>query len=240
MSREPLRLCRRYHVVWVDVLWQARGRCPAQFVVLGVECVTQLGARFQHRAVRVEVRHEPRPHHRAVLVGDVGVAQDVVRIHHMRPPRSAKARHGRREQEEPHSVDDVEVAYRRQHRERRVVDHHAAVGVLFALVVAIRPERAHEVSPVQSVSVGHEVSHHVVDFGWRVAVVGRFLRLELLDKRAVFLALVGEAHLDAIEHAPSFRSHSSCSIFRSSLSTLRTLMRYQLASDERDQPHLRR
>ena len=197
VSGEPLNLGSGYHVVGVLVLRKLGSRGLAQLIALRVERIAQIGTRFQHGAVGVEVGHEARADHRAVLVGDVGVAQDVIRLQHVSATRRVQTRHRRREQEEADAVHDVEVADARKDGERWVVHDNAPVGVLFALVVAIGPERTNKVGAVKAISLRDPVGDDVVNLWRRVAVVGRLLRLELLHKRGVLWRLVRERHLHA-------------------------------------------
>ena len=94
---------------------------------------------------------------------------------------------GRGEEEEAHAVVLVEVQYLCEDGEGRVVDDDAALGVFLRLVVAARVEGAHEVLAADLVLVLDPLGHGLVHHGGRVAVVGRLLRLELVEKFEVVL-----------------------------------------------------
>ena len=121
---------------------------------------------------------------RAVCVGNVAIADDVVNMHAALPTQAGERRS---EQEEPHAVLNVERLNLGEYRERRVVHHAAAVRVVERLVIAARPERPHDVIVGDSPPVAHIAEHNVIDFGRRVAVVGGLLGLELLDEAVVIL-----------------------------------------------------
>ena len=96
---------------------------------------------------------------------------------------------GRGEEEEAHAVVLVEVQYLCEDGERWVVDDDAALGVFLRLVIAARVEGADEVLAADLVLVLDPLGHGLVDHGGRVAVVGRLLRLELVEKFEVLLVL---------------------------------------------------
>ena len=172
-----------------------------------------------HRVLAVEVGDEARVHLRAVLVGYVAIGGYVA---HVQVAPAEKRERGR-EDEERDAALQVESDYLDFERERRVVHHDAPLGVFLVLEVPARVERAHELRAVEAVlacrPVGHGVVHHV----WRVAVVGRLLRLEfprervvlvvaLLGLRAVALAalepVVGYLHVEAKRrHIKAERRH---------------------------------
>ena len=73
----------------------------------------------------------------------------------------------------------------RQDGKRRVVNHHAPVRVVERLVVAARPERAHDLSALQRVFLYRPRLDRLVHVLRRVAVVRRLLRLELFEEAVV-------------------------------------------------------
>ena len=88
----------------------------------------------------------------------------------------------------------------RQDAEGRIVDDDAAGLVLLLLVVAARIERPDEVLLVQPVLAGHPVGDGLVDLLRRVAVVGRVLRLELVQELLVLVfAFHGIAGVPGVE-----------------------------------------
>ena len=136
-------------------------------------------------------RYERRAHHRAVLVGDVGVAGDGVAA----LVETGEGRERRAEEKEGDAAREVEALYPPEDGERRVVDHNRIGGIVEALVVAARVERAHEPRSVDAPSLLNVGVDHFHDLWRRVAVVGRFLRLELLDEPVVVEeALLALAH----------------------------------------------
>ena len=110
-----------------------------QLVAHAIDLFPKVGRALRNVLGR-QRRYERRAHHRAVLVGDVGVAQN-----HAAPlVKAAERRERRAEQEERNAAPKVEAPYLREHRERRVVHHDAPVRVIRVFVVAAGPERAHE------------------------------------------------------------------------------------------------
>ena len=75
----------------------------------------------------------------------------------------------------------------RQNGERRIVHDHAALRILFFLVVAARVKRSDHLRGLHTVLIGHPFRHGLVDGLRRVAVVGRLLDLELLQELVVLL-----------------------------------------------------
>ena len=72
-------------------------------------------------------------------------------------------------------------------RKRRIVHDDAAVRVVVAFVVAARVERSNEIRAIHAILLLHPRHDRVVNVIRRVAVVCRFLRLELLKERVVLL-----------------------------------------------------
>ena len=88
----------------------------------------------------------------------------------------------------------------RQDAEGRIVDDDAAGLVFLLLIVAARIERPDEVLLVQTVLAGHPVGDGLVDLLRRVAVVGRVLRLELVQELLVLVfAFHGLAGVPGVE-----------------------------------------
>ena len=193
MRGEPLRPRGGDDVVGILVLGDGLPRRLEPRVVRLVQPAPKLRLRLED-VLPVQVRHEARAHDGAVLVGDVGIADDVVDLH---AAPAAEAGERRRKQEEPDAVLEVERLDPGEDGERRVVDHDAALRVLEGLVVAARPERPHDVRLLNAPSLSHVVEHDGVHLRRRVAVVRGPLRLELLDE-----ALVVVEALPALAHVP--------------------------------------
>ena len=183
MPREPLQLRGGQHLVGVLVLGKRLRLAPSQLLAHRVDAVGQLRLGLGDH-VAAEVRDEARRDDRAVLVNDLGVAHDVRELAGHRA-REARERGG--EDEEPHAAVEIEALDAAQDGEGRVVDHAAPLGVLVGLEIAARPERAHHVGALDAVALRDPVGHDLVDLGRGVAVVGRPLRLELLDEAVVVL-----------------------------------------------------
>ena len=203
VRREPLGARRRQHVVGVLVVPDFALLLLEPRLVRLVQPVAKHRVGLEH-VLLVEVRHEARAHHGAVRIRDVAIAEDVVDLHHDVP--SAQARERRREEEEAYASPQVEFLNLRQNRERRIVDHAASVGILEALVITARPERAHDVIGLDAPALAHVFEHDRVYLGRRDAVVRRPLRLEFLDERVVIpealLRLAHHAPLSRLEHVP--------------------------------------
>lgn len=75
----------------------------------------------------------------------------------------------------------------RDDRKGRVVDHHAIIGIDQALVITTRIERADNGHPVDVAMIGYILQNIVVHRWRRIAVVGRFLGLEFLNKSIVIV-----------------------------------------------------
>ena len=81
-----------------------------------------------------------------------------------------------------------ESYYLRENREGRIVDHDVARVVIPRVrIVSAGPEDPDEVRLVYVVFLSHPVRDGVVDVLRGVAVVGRQLRLELIDEARVVL-----------------------------------------------------
>ena len=140
-----------------------------------------------------QVGDEARAHHRAVLVGDAGVGDDVRQV----AVRGGEEGERRGEEEELDAVGAVVAEDLAEDGERRVVHDHAPGWVLVEpLVVTAGEERPHHFAPCHVPGLADEAEHRVVDGRGGVAVVRGELRLELLQELVVafhaFAALAGE------------------------------------------------
>ena len=172
------------NVIGVLVLRQIHVLAPVQLVHLGIDGLAERGRCAGDDAL-VVARDEARPHNHAVLVLDVAAAQDVAHAHACL--RAGKKRQRRREQEEWDAARKVELANLGKHRERRVVEHDHAVGVIKALVIPAGIKRTHHFRRVDAVLGARPVLDDLVHLRRRVAIVGGLLRLELLDEALVVL-----------------------------------------------------
>ena len=129
------------------------------------------------------VGDEAGVHLRAVLVGD-GAGRDDVADALVAAP-DVEVREVWRKEEEVDALRDVERGDFPDDRKGRVVDYHAPRGVAVCLVVAARPERAHDLAPAEVVFAHRPVAHRLVDVRRRVAVVGCLARLELVEEAVV-------------------------------------------------------
>lgn len=75
----------------------------------------------------------------------------------------------------------------RDDRKGRVVDHHAIIGIDQALVITTRIERTDNGHSVDIAMIGYILQNIVVHRWRRIAVVGRFLGLEFLNKSIVIV-----------------------------------------------------
>ena len=185
MRREPLAPRRRQHRVGVDVFRQG----------LALPLRERGGIRLAHRPREVgggldderpQVRRERGRHDRAVLVGDLRVRRDDARA----ATDEAKRGQPRAEDEVGLLAVAVEAADLRADGEGRVVDDDAPLRIVGVLEVAAGEERADDGrSGVEAVVGEYPVADGGVDERRRIAVVGRLLRLELLDEAVVVVEL---------------------------------------------------
>ena len=158
-------------------------------------CVAEVGRGNGQRVYVLETRQETAPHDRAVLERDVVVAED---RRHAGMPGVSQHCQRRREKEERNAALAVEVDDLREDRERRVVDDGAAVWIVKALVVTAGEERTDNFAAFERVALHRPCADSCVHVRRREAVVGRALRLELLDE-----ALVVCVSLFSFVHVPS-------------------------------------
>ena len=93
----------------------------------------------------------------------------------------------RSKQKETDALLDIESAYLSEDRERRIIDNDAAVGIVLPLIVSARIKRPYKRSAGHSVFIRHPVRDRVVNVVRSIAVVGRFLCLEFLQKVVIFV-----------------------------------------------------
>ena len=73
------------------------------------------------------------------------------------------------------------------YRERRVVNHDAAVRVFVLREVGTRPKRTYDVSPIKRSDSIDILKHDIIDCLGCIAIIGSLFRLELLNKFVVIL-----------------------------------------------------
>ena len=148
------------------------------------DLAVKLRARQRRECSVPEVRQEGGVDARAVLVGDPRISADRA---YVLPRRISEDAQARSKEKEPDPLLGEVVHDLGEDRKRRVVDHDVLRPVLLLLVVSARIERPPEVLPVDSVLLLYPCRHDLVNVVWSVAVVGRLLGLELLQKLIVFL-----------------------------------------------------
>ena len=146
--------------------------------------VAEVGCGHGQHVGRLEAREKRAANHRAIVEGDVAVAE-YRRAAGM--PRVSDARQRRSEKEESDPALEVEAHDLREDGERRIVDHDAVGGVLRVRVVAAGEERAHRLRAVDAVTVHAPRQYCLVHVRRRVRVVARVARLELVDELVVLL-----------------------------------------------------
>ena len=141
-----------------------------------------------HTDVLRHVRDEARAYVSLVLIDYIHATDDVGRV----ALGSTEKRERRRKQEVGDVVSRVEADNLRQYRERRVINHHAVLGVLEVLEVTAREERPYYRLAVKVAHLTmYEVSHCIVHLRRRVAVVRGLLCLKLIHERVVVLEHLG-------------------------------------------------
>ena len=101
----------------------------------------------------------------------------------------AKASQGRGKKKEIDIPVKIKLDDLRKDRKGRVVQNQAAGWICISLIVPARIKRADDAGWVDVVPIAHPVKDRVIDQRRGVAVVGRFLGLELIDK-SVILGIV--------------------------------------------------
>ena len=185
VNTHPAAARRRDDAIRELVLRQFfRLRAPIRLVDLVNERV-KVGRRLDE--IVAHVRVERRPHVRPVRVGDRAMSRDKVR-----PAAGGNGELGqaRREQEIADPIPVVELQNLRHNGEGRIIQHDAVLRIVEVLEVAAGPKRADDLRTVEAVLIRRPVRDRVVDVLRRVAVVGGFRRLELLDEGRVFDVVV--------------------------------------------------
>ena len=156
----------------------AHGFLPQAFA-LGIYQPRQRWFGLRHN-VTAKAGNKACLHHRAILIDDAAIADDVVDFRGDAPLAQAGQR--RRKQKKRNPALQIPFADLRQYRKRRVVQHHRAGRVIKLLVVPAGVKRSHDLVGVDAVLLARPVFYNLVDGGRRVAVVGGFLGLKFFHK----------------------------------------------------------
>ena len=183
---QALRDGCRQDVVRVNVLGELFLHGAQQLAVFGVYHPVEIRRSADRKAVWLQVREERGGH-----LGAVGIGHSHADRQRHAGLRSScrEKRECRGKQKETDAALMVKSHDVADYGEGRVVDDHAAGGIFVSLVVAARIEGPHKACPIHLIRLGHPVGHGLVDLRRGVAVVGRFLGLELIDKSLVLLIL---------------------------------------------------
>ena len=172
------------YLVRIVILRQLFCRGLFVSVVFALDDLVQLRHGSHLHVLRLQVCQKAGVYVGPVLVGDLYPARQ----------RGAgggggEQRQRRREEKEAPAGLGVEGHDLGQNGKRRIVHDHGLRLVSLPPVVAARPKRSDEVRRVEPVLPRDPARYRVIDVFRRVAVVGCFLALELIDEALVFLVL---------------------------------------------------
>ena len=145
-----------------------------------------------HRCVELRAEFDPPGTHAGHEAGGDGSAVRVLDSDaHGQVAAAARVdgeqRQAGREEQVPDAVLLVPGADLGKDRERRVVDHDAARGIVRRLVVAAGVEGTHDRRALQLVVLHRPAAHGLIDVVRGIDVVGRELRLELVHELLILL-----------------------------------------------------